>query len=318
MSKNMEVMDKKYEQAVCGLPPRLKTPLLLVDAGLSRSVKEVCIRTSRPLVLQTFKGGLFVGRDGTTSKHPQKDSYIVTADDVLDCLKAMTEYSIHSFKDKINAGFITLSGGHRAGIVGSCNYCQDKLVGISDVSSINLRIARQIKGIGRNVTKQLFCNGLCSTLIVGCPSSGKTTLLRDIALWLSGVSYGYKVCIVDERGEIAAVQAGVPQNEVGVFADVLDGYKKGEGMSLAVRSMSPDVIVIDEIGSESDAQAIMQSLNAGVCVIASVHAGSVEELYKKEHIMALIKTGFDKIVMLKGAEFPCVVSSIQNTSGVGI
>lgn len=294
-------MDKKYIEAVSKLSSELSTVLLKVSDCLQPYIREVCIRVNKPVSLQTLNSVLFLNRDGSTSKLPTQNSMITLSHDVAQCMKSITEYSLHSYRDNINSGFITVKGGHRAGVVGSCSYNQDKLVAVCDISSINLRIARQIKGVANSLIASLFRDRLYSTLIVGNPCSGKTTLLRDIAYCLSNGENGifYKVSMIDERGELAAVQSGIPQNDVGVLTDVLDGYKKGEGMRIAVRSMSPNVIILDEIGGIDDANAIRESLNAGAAVIATVHASSKNELYKKKHIKSLIQNGFERIVMLR-------------------
>ena len=154
---------------------------------------------------------------------------------------------------------------------------------------------------------------MCSTLIAGAPASGKTTLLKDIARCLgSGLTGSFvKLSLIDERGEIAAVYRGAPQNDVGITTDVFDGYQKGEGMLIAIRSMSPRALILDEIAGEEDAASVRQGLNAGAAVIATVHAASLDELYRKTHVRTLIAEGaFQKIVILRGADAPCEVAQI--------
>ncbi len=308
-------MDKKFIEALSGLTVKLETFLSAIPDEVQCRVREVCLRADKPLVVSTFDGERFVDRSGKLKKDLASDLYIVKKSELDECVKRLTEYSVHSYKDKINMGFITINGGHRAGVVGSCVMANEKIISITDISSINLRIARQIKGVSRELVSTLYKDKVFSTLIIGSPASGKTTLLRDVAYSLSNGLLGYyvKISIIDERGEIAAVKDGIPQNDVGVLSDVLDGYKKGEGMTIAIRSMSPKVIVIDEIGSIEDAISIRQSLNAGVEVIATAHAGSFDELLRKHHIVDLINEGaFQNIVLLEGSDKPCVVKEIFN------
>lgn len=228
-------------------------------------------------------------------------------------MRILTEYSLHSFQRELNAGFVTVRGGHRAGIAGTAATGDGKVLSVTDIGSITLRVARQIKGVGEELCRMLFSSGIHSTLLVGAPASGKTTLLRDVTRCLSsGMSGQYcKVSLIDERGELAAVYRGMAQNDVGVMTDVFDGYPKGEGMAIALRSMTPGLLVIDEIATEQDAASIRQSLNAGVPVLATVHAKSMEELHRKKHISSLLAEGaFLNIVLLKGAGEPCCVKQV--------
>lgn len=306
-------------QALNGLTQGLKTILSSVDDEIQRTTREICLRADRPLIISAFNKDWFWDKQGFVREDFNSNVYIVSKSELEECVKILTEYSIHSYKDKINMGFITINGGHRAGIVGSCISSDDKVIAITNISSINLRIARQIKGVAASVIKTEFKDGLCSMLIVGSPASGKTTMLRDITYSLSqGVgSKHIKLALIDERGEIAAVKDGIPQNDVGIFTDVLDGYSKGIGMMIAIRSMSPKAIVIDEIGSEEDANSIRQSINAGVKIIATAHAGSLDELMRKKHIMRLIQEcAFDKIIILGSADKPCTVVQVINTNEI--
>ncbi|WMJ23020.1 stage III sporulation protein AA [Paludicola sp. MB14-C6] len=308
-------MDEKYIQALLGLPKNIASLLRMIPNNVQQTVREICLRINKPLVLATFEGDQFLTKSGQLSCNFQSNIYIVSKQEMEECLHILTEYSVHSYIDKINMGFITIEGGHRAGIVGSCVLSGDKIISISDISSINLRIARQVKGVAKSLVQSLYSNRLYSTLIVGAPASGKTTLLRDCTRLLSDGILGFyiKISVIDERGEIAAVKSGVPQNDVGIMTDVLDGYKKGEGMTIAIRSMSPKAIILDEIGSYDDAYSIRQGLNAGVVIIATTHASSMEELRRKKYIYELVNEGaFERIILLHGSDKPCVVKEIIN------
>lgn len=304
-------------EAIKALPINLQQLLSNVSEATQKRVREICIRAERPLVISTFDGERFISNNGTLQINFYDNLYVVTKKEMIECIKVLTEYSLHSYQDKINMGYITIQGGHRAGIVGSCVLENNEIVSVTDISSINLRIARQVKGVSDHLVKNIYKDQVYSTLIAGAPASGKTTMLRDIACSLANGKTGFftKISMIDERGELAAVKNGVAQNDVGVLTDVLDGYQKGVGMMIAIRSMSPKVIVLDEIGGYSDTVAIRQSLNAGVKVIATVHAGSMEELLRKKHILALMNEGaFEKIVFLDGSDKPCTVREIIHTS----
>jgi stage III sporulation protein AA len=227
---------------------------------------------------------------------------------------SMCAYSVHSHQEEIREGFISLRGGHRAGISGTAVLQRGKITAVRDISSINLRIARDIEGIAKPLMEQVFPGGkLCGLLIAGPPSSGKTTMLRDVARRISSGHTGrfVKCVVVDERCEIGAVFDGIPQNNLGPCCDVLSGYPKGEGIWHAVRSLSPQVVVCDEIGGVKEAESIIEGLNCGVQVIATAHSGNVQELMQRPQIKRLLEHGaFGRIVQLQGDIAPGTIEQI--------
>lgn len=300
-------MDKNYMQVINSLPNEIKDLLKDFPQILQSNVKEVSIRTQKPITIVTFSGNFFPKTDGGFSKHIPISPYIITNNMLFDCIKVLTEYSLHSYKNNINAGFFTIKGGHRIGVVGSCIYDEinpRKIISIKEISSLNIRIARQIKGVANDLVKEIYSKNIGSTLIVGAPATGKTTLLRDICFCLANTSnqilpYSSKVALIDERGELASVYQGIPQNDVGILTDVYDGYSKFDGMNFAIKTISPDVILIDEISSQSDIESIKYSLHSGVAVIATTHAKNERELFAKNHLKRLILDGaFDYIIYL--------------------
>ncbi len=210
-------------------------------------------------------------------------------------------YSVYAHRQEIAKGYITVRGGHRAGICGTAVTDNDNVTMLREITSINLRIARSFSGCSAQLFSCIGFERPCGILIAGAPMSGKTTLLRDIAAGLSKGATGrrYAVSVIDERGELAAVHDSTPQYKCIRTCDVLSGYPKGEAITAAVRSMSPEIIVCDEIGTVSEAQAIGEGLNSGVSVIASVHAHSEDELMRRPVISQLLCTGaFEYIVLL--------------------
>ena len=175
---------------------------------------------------------------------------------------------------------------------------------IRDLSAVNFRICREIKGIAEELFPKLLCDGkFCSTLIVSEPCGGKTTLLTDLVRVLS--QNGYRSAVVDERGEIGAVFRGVPQKDLGELTDVLDGYPKPYGMMVALRTLSPQVLVCDEIGSKEETERMLEAMNAGVPVLVTAHAKDEEELFNRPQIKKLTDAGaISKVVLLKGAKSP--------------
>ena len=165
---------------------------------------------------------------------------------------------------------------------------------MKDISSLNIRIARQMVGCADNIIEKMSDENV---LIVALPGVGKTTLLRDIIRQIS--NSGQNVGIVDERSEIAASYKGVAQNDVGIRSDVIDGVYKSDGIKMLVRSMKPDYIATDEIGNDDDIEAIKYALNAGVKIIATAHGGSIEDLKRRKKLYELIEDKiFQKIVFI--------------------
>ena len=252
-------------------------------------IQEIRLRMNKPLsVICGFKQS-YVDLNGSLTCNTN-NAVIVSEQDLIQCFEAVCQYSIHSFKREICDGFVTLKGGHRVGLCGTSVIHNNVIENIKNISSLNFRISRQIKGCAEKLYSQVFSCGLCNVLIAGAPMTGKTTLLRDLTRIVGNI---YKTSLIDERGEIASVWNGAPQNDVGINTDVFDGYPKSEGISSAIRVMSPKIIVCDEIGGEKDINLIKQASYCGVYVIATIHARNITELIKR------IDTDiFDKVVFL--------------------
>ena len=190
--------------------------------------------------------------------------YIITSNDILETLQIICENSIYSYQKEISEGYLTIRGGHRIGITGSCVIENDKVININYISSLNFRVARQVVGCSNNVMWDIINkeqNLVYNTLIVSLPGAGKTTLLRDIIRNISNGNKqfpGLTVGVVDERGEIAASYKGIPQNDIGIRTDVISNVPKYIGMKMLVRSMAPQVIAADEIGGPEDINAIRE------------------------------------------------------------
>ena len=232
------------------------------------------------------------------------DGILVTPEDMEELLESVCRGAAYRFEKQIENGYIPLPGGHRVGIGGTYVEDENGIVRVRDLSTINFRICREISGIAEELFPKLLCDGkFCSTLIVSEPCGGKTTLLTDLVRVLS--KNGYRSSVIDERGEIAAVYRGVPQKELGDLADVLDGYPKPYGMMVALRTLSPQVLVCDEIGSAEETERMLEAMNAGVPVLVTAHARDEEELLNRPQIKRLTDAGaISKIVLMKGAKAP--------------
>lgn len=310
MERGLSAQDR-FDDAVSELHESVRNVLSGISAGNKARIQEVRLRAGQPLCVSMGGKPFFVEPGGKLREEVTGRCRIITPQEVETCFRCLCQYSVHTHQHEIRQGYVSLRGGHRAGVCGTS--VRTSQGGLHDITSINLRIAREYPGSADDIIKQAFSKGLCSLILAGEPSSGKTTLLRDLARQLSCGATGrhYKVAVVDERSEIAAVHQGMAYNDMGPCCDILDNCPKGEGILMAVRTLSPDIIVCDEIGGEEETRAVQMGLNGGVRVVTTIHAGSVGELINKPQFKALAATGgFDTAVLLSGAAEPGKVAGI--------
>ncbi|HEY8347546.1 MAG TPA: stage III sporulation protein AA [Symbiobacteriaceae bacterium] len=305
------------------LAPRLAAMLRRAAEEAPAPVEEVRVREGRPLQMVYPGGDAFVTADGRLTPDPARGEP-ATHDDLVRSFQLMAQGSVYAWEEEVRSGFLTLPGGHRVGLAGRVVLEEGRIRTIKHVSSLNIRIAREVKGCAAPLLPRIIRGGrVLSTLIFSPPQAGKTTLLRDLVRQIStGVAAlglrGQKVGLVDERSEVAACSAGVPQRDVGPRTDVLDGCPKAEGMMLLIRALSPDVIAVDEIGRPADAVAVKEALHAGVSVIATAHAGDLASLARRSAMAELLQEGaFQRAVLLGRSRGPGTVERVFNLDEAG-
>ncbi len=283
----------------------LQEPLKVIPLQYKIKVEEIRLRKGCPLIVSFEGQDYFVKAQGELTRDYRK-SIIVSKENIDKTFKLISNYSIYAFEEEIRNGFITLKGGHRVGITGKVIYKGHNIDTIRDISSLNIRIAREKKEVSKNILKYIVSTSskkIYNTLIISPPQCGKTTLLRDIIRNLSNGFYllnkGFKIGVIDERSELAGMYNGIPQHDVGIRTDVLDGCNKRDGTTMLLRAMSPDIIAMDEIGSISDVEAIHEILKAGVKILATVHGSNIQDLISRNSLKILIEERiFERYIFL--------------------
>lgn len=291
------------------LPKNIAALIDQIPPNQKDELEEIRIRINRPIEI-TLKGA------------PRFLSYIIQPDDAFHLMNKISHFSIYTLEEELKRGYITVSGGHRIGLAGKVILEEGKVKAIRDVSSFNIRIAREKVGIAETIIPFVFKGNWMHTMVIGPPQTGKTTLLRDIARIISSGNmkegiHASKVGIVDERSEIAGCVNGVPQLTFGHRLDVLDACPKAEGMMMMIRSMSPDVLIVDEIGRKEDAEAIQEAVHAGIKLIMTTHGTSMEEIRKRPSLREILDQRiFQRFVVLSRKAGPGTITQILDENGI--
>ncbi len=273
----------KTEAVWRALPRRIREKLTEKEL---EHLQEIRLRCGQPVMLK--------GRDGQIFPMVER----ISAADLRETVSLLSAYSLYAFEEELRQGYLTIEGGHRVGFCGKAVMEKGEIRTLKQINALNIRIAGEQKGWGEEFLPDLMEDGkFCHTLIISPPGCGKTTLLRDIVRCLS--ERMLTVGVVDERGEIAPLRDGVPQMDVGMCTDVLEGCPKAKGMVLLLRSMGPDVIAVDELGRKEDVDAVHEVLHCGVRLIATAHGVDMEDLRNRPHLESLMREKvFERYVFL--------------------
>lgn len=239
---------------------------------------------------------------------------------IKEILSYLSGYSIYAYEDEIRQGFLTLPGGHRVGIAGKTILEGRNIKTMTEISSLNIRFAHEVKGCAEILFPWLWeGERLLHTLLVSAPGCGKTTLLRDCIRLISDGSGGHAgmtVGVVDERSEISGSYRGVPGNDLGMRTDVLDSCPKSEGMMMLIRSMAPRAMAVDEIGGRADLEALQLAVNCGCILLATVHGENMSSLMKKPVLREMVETGmFERYIFLEKGRRPGQIREIRDWKG---
>lgn len=297
------------------LPPDLQNSLDNLNYNL---IQEIRLRVGKPTVITYSGQNFFFGETGLVNS--KQSAYFCDTDDLQNILLNMSNHSLYAVNEQIKQGFVSLANGVRIGIAGQVVSENGKIITIKNFNALNIRFPHEIKGFADNVIEFLFQdNEFLNTLIISPPSEGKTTLLRDLIRLLSSTRFAKKVLVLDERNEISASLNGVGQMNLGYFSDVMVDCTKQFGFYNGIRTMNPDIIATDEIGSQQDCDALEYAGTCGVKIIATIHAKNLSQLKNKSQLDRLFKLKiFQRFVVLKKVNGIPTVASIYDENFVSL
>lgn len=303
----MELKSPVPKEILECISPRIRQSLENLQ---NAEIFEIRLRSQSPVVIVTRQGSAFITKSGRLTQILSEQCQICAEYEITDTLNKCCGYSLHSYSKEIVNGFVTLSCGARVGVCGTAVYENGMLKSVKDISCLNIRIPRTVKGASESLIKSAFSNGLENLMIIGPPSSGKTTIIKDLAYQISDGRLGkyYKVCVIDERFEISGDSGSLGPN-----TDIIKGFPKATAISMAIRTMSPELIICDEAALDGETEEIIFGINCGVKFIITAHANE-DDFFRRDDLLKLCRKGrFTKIAFLEGANSPGKIKRIVGT-----
>lgn len=279
---------------------------LIIKNFSFNDITEIRMRVNQKLIIVIKNKKYYLKTDNN-------EFVIVTKLMIDNFIRRASENSLYAYNDSVINGFLTLANGIRIGIGGYVVFENGKINTIKNFQSLNIRIPHTIRNCSLLAYDFLTTDSVKNTLIISAPGSGKTTFIRDYVYQLCQHNVSKNILIVDERNEICSVVNGEPKIDLGGFCDIYTNCTKKYAFQNGIRSMSPDVIVTDELDLEKDLDCIVEAINCGVNVVATIHAKDINQLKKKKGFdRVLDEKFFSRFVVLTNTEGPGTLANIYD------
>lgn len=318
------MQQKLYREELLQIFPQ-KLRQRIEESVTFKNLTEIRLRADLPVLIETTQENYFLKKEEAAEKRraiaKEEDNWILSPEQLKLIFEKISQYSVFAYTEEIGEGFITLKGGHRAGLCGKYYYRGEEKPQIKHISSINLRVAREVIGCAECIVPKLFeGNTFCHTLLISPPGCGKTTYLWDIIRLLSDGTdtiTGKNVAVVDERSEIGNRTREGIGFYLGNRTDLMDHCPKAAGMLMMLRTMTPEILAADEIGGEKDIKAMAYVRNCGCRLLMTVHGNSMQDIFARPVLGEYLKKyPFERYVFLSKKEDRERIITIYDQDGI--